>query len=229
MSNLRRWISKAAAAVAPERWKSFAELHYWKQQKQKEGHLSNDHYPYFYTKYFGLPYSFYDGKRILDIGCGPRGSLEWADTAKQRVGLDPLADEYARLGADAHAMEYVASGSESIPFGDGHFDVVCAFNSLDHVSDVEHSIREIKRVTAHNGLFLLMVEINHPPTECEPHELSPHIVDAFGPEFDCITCNVYPPEEQGLYQTLQHRNPVPHPMEYSDQGWLTAQFRRAAR
>jgi len=55
----------------------------------------------------------------LDIGCGPRGSLEWADMTKERYGLDPLANEYLKLGADKHKMKYVASGAEKIPFEDG--------------------------------------------------------------------------------------------------------------
>ena len=40
-------------------------------------------------KYFNLDKSFYKNKRILDVGCGPRGSLEWDDMALERVGLDP--------------------------------------------------------------------------------------------------------------------------------------------
>ena len=29
-----------------------------------------------------------------DIGCGPRGSLEWATMAAERVGLDPPVNKY---------------------------------------------------------------------------------------------------------------------------------------
>ena len=28
------------------------------------------------------------GMRVLDVGCGPRGSLEWATMAARRVGID---------------------------------------------------------------------------------------------------------------------------------------------
>src|SRR4029079_10710133 len=100
----------------------------------------------FYTSHFGLSASDYAGKRILDIGCGPRGSLEWADMTAERVGLDPLADEYLKLGAKNHKMSYVAAPSEKIPFPDGHFDVVCSFNSLDHVDDIPTTINKIIRV-----------------------------------------------------------------------------------
>ena len=105
---------------------------------------------------------------MLDIGCGPRGSLELADTALERVGLDPLAKEYLKLGDASHMMTYVASRSESIPFADGYFDIVCSFNSFDHVADLKRTIiAEIVRVVKPGGLFLLLSEVNHAPTKTE--------------------------------------------------------------
>ena len=53
--------------------------------------------------------------------------------AAERVGLDTLAPKYLKMGADRHKMTYVAASSDAIPFPAQHFDVVCAFNSLDHV------------------------------------------------------------------------------------------------
>jgi ubiquinone/menaquinone biosynthesis C-methylase UbiE len=137
----------------------------------------------FYTDVFGLTTDDYAGKKILDIGCGPRGSLEWANMAEERVGLDPLADKYMKLGAANHKMTYVASPSEQIPFPDGHFDIVTSFNSLDHVDDLARTIHEIKRVAKPNGRFLLIVEIDHPPTPTEPLTLTKDILNSFAPEF----------------------------------------------
>jgi ubiquinone/menaquinone biosynthesis C-methylase UbiE len=97
----------------------------------------------------------------------------------ERVGLDPLADSYLELGADEHAMTYVAAGSEDIPFPDGHFDVVASVNSLDHVDDLDATIAEIKRILAPGGTFLLLTDVNHDPNVCEPQEFSWEIVDAF--------------------------------------------------
>src|SRR3990170_4786073 len=99
--------------------KYYYELEYWQRRKLKEGDLSNEHYKYFYTKHFGLDEPFDKGKRILDIGCGPRGSLEWADMAAERVGIDPLAAEYRTLGMAAHKMTYSPAASEAIPFPSG--------------------------------------------------------------------------------------------------------------
>ena len=97
--------------LIPTKWKEFNELLYWKSQNFNEGVLKNDHYEYFYTTHFGINKSFYDRKIIMDVGCGPRGSLEWAKNSKRKIGLDPLANDYLKLGVDKHSMEYISSPS----------------------------------------------------------------------------------------------------------------------
>jgi ubiquinone/menaquinone biosynthesis C-methylase UbiE len=116
---------------------------------------------------------------MLDVGCGPAGSLEWAHSALERVGADPLADRYGALNHEAHAMTYVTAASEDLPFVDGRFDVVSMFNALDHVDEPEATIRELERVTASGGDILLIVEVDHPPTPTEPHRLNEAILGSF--------------------------------------------------
>ena len=71
--------------------KGEAELNYWLGRYNDEKNVFiNYHYEYFYTEHFHLAKEDFTGKRILDIGCGPRGSLEWADNALVRIGIDPL-------------------------------------------------------------------------------------------------------------------------------------------
>ena len=141
------------------------------------------HYEHFFTEFFGLTREYYEGKAILDVGCGPMGSLEWATHARERVGLDPLADRYRNLLGHAHAMTYVAARSEAIPYSDGHFDVVASFNSLDHVEDVPRTVAEMRRVVSDHGQVLLIVEIGHPPTPTEPHHLDGTLLELFAPDF----------------------------------------------
>jgi SAM-dependent methyltransferase len=160
--------------------KHFHELRYWKTRHAEEGDLScNDWYRVNYTARFGLPASFYADKRVLDVGCGPRGSLEWATMARERVGLDPLADKYRGLGTRNHAMSYVTACSEAIPFEDGHFDVVMAMNSLDHVADVPRTVAEIVRVVTGGGTILVLTSIDHPSTSTEPQSFGPEVFKLF--------------------------------------------------
>jgi SAM-dependent methyltransferase len=194
----------------PHAFKKHFELKYWKDRYAEEkSHFSNSHYEPLYTACYGLRQNDYNGKRVLDIGCGPRGSLEWADMTVQRVGLDPLVPSYLGLGANKHKMEYVASGSENIPFPDAHFDIVACLNALDHVDDLAVTIREIKRVTKPGGFFLLSVEIDHPPTPTEPITLNEVMLQTFGPEFEVLSeFRVGTPCDHNLHRAVMTRLPA---------------------
>src|ERR1700693_1076087 len=199
---LSRLYSRTEARILPLHHKERDETAYWKARLVAEGRLTNEHYLQFYTATFDLEPSFYNGKRILDIGCGPRGSLEWADMAAERVGLDTLVPTYLKMGADRHKMSYVAASSDAIPFSDGHFDAVCAFNSLDHVAYPEKTITEIKRVVRPGGLFLLIVEVNHAPTASEPINLPWSISQAFIDVFTLLDEKRYEIGNRNIYRQI---------------------------
>jgi len=204
------------------------ELFYWTTTYNGAGNtLSNGHYKYFYTTMFGKEKSFYQDKKVLDIGCGPRGSLEWADNAGERVGLDPLADSYKQLGTAEHQMSYVNSRSEDIPFPDNYFDIICSFNSLDHVDDLEKTISEIKRVLSIKGYFFLITDVNHKPTIAEPISFGWNIVDSFTPEFRAYNLQHYEKAGNGMYASIRNeREPYDHSNRAERYGVLAAAFRK---
>jgi len=228
MGILRRIRDRVTLAVHGQtHLKEKYELQYWRARKRNEETLQHSHYAYFYTTQFGFEDAFYDGKRILDIGCGPRGSLEWASMAAQRVGLDPLADSYRELGTDAHAMEYACAPAEAIPFADGHFDVVTSFNSLDHVEDLDATLAEIARVVKPGGWFLLITEVNHPARACEPITFGWDIIDELHQAFEPMDERRYEDDPRGCYSSIREdirfddsRTPADRP------AWLTAKLRR---
>ncbi len=165
------------------RLKLFFELLFWKTKKRKEGNLGHGHYEFFYTEYFSLSKSYYKGKRILDIGCGPRGSLEWATMVEERIGVDPLAHKYLKLGAHKHKMKYVNADAESLPFEDNYFDVICSFNSIDHVKNLDKACFEITRTLKPNGLFLLIVDVHDKPWITEPQKIHWDFISNYFPDF----------------------------------------------
>ena len=164
---------------AGRRRKRDHELSFWRGRFEAEGRLANAQFERFFTEQFGLDRDVFAGKRMLDIGCGPRGSLEWATMAAERVGVDPLVGDYRALGIDEHAMTYVEAGAERLPFPDASFDVVSCFNALDHVDDVTAAIGEITRVARPGAICLLLVEVEHEPTVTEPQSLSWDVLDGF--------------------------------------------------
>ncbi len=213
--------------VSKTKIKEASELAYWKLKKRKEKELNNDHYKYFYIEHFGLSEAFYSGKKVLDVGCGPRGSLEWADMTIERVGLDPLADKYLKLGADAHKMTYVNAGSESIPFPDDYFDVVCSFNSIDHVEDLPTTCQEIRRVLRNGGTFLLIVDIHDEPTINEPQPIDWNFIKKNFSEWDLKEERHFEKSVDGIYQSIRNSIPFDHNNLKDRYGILSARLEKA--
>ena len=181
-----------------------AELEFWQSHPEIVGDGRRE---WAYTELFGIERGWYRGKRVLDVGCGPRGSLDWATDAAARVGLDPLAAEYVRLGVDTDAMEYVAGVAESMPFADASFDVVGSFNSLDHVDNVERAAAEIARVLSPGGLLLLATDVAHRARLTEPQTFGWEVTRVFEPALTLVEERRYA-HTGGFDDSL--RDAVPH-------------------
>jgi SAM-dependent methyltransferase len=115
---------------------------------------------------------FFVNKVVVDIGPGPLGFPD-ACPARVSIGVEPLAQRYADAGlllADSQAI-YLAVGAEAIPLLASSVDVIVARNSLDHVEDPEAVIVECQRLLRPGGTLILNVDVEHTPTEAEPHSL----------------------------------------------------------
>ncbi len=148
--------------------KRLYELTYWRWRYFREKELSHSWYQALFTELPEIDESLYSNKKVVDIGCGPRGSLEWLDDAEIRVGVDPLLTDYLKLGVDKHSSSYVASQAENLPFKSSSVDIVTSFNSLDHVDDLALTLNEIERVLVSGGYFVLLVEVHPKATLSEP-------------------------------------------------------------
>jgi SAM-dependent methyltransferase len=210
------------------RRKGRAELLYWWQRLDEEDELGNRWYEGLFTEPFGLTKEDYAGKRVLDVGCGPRGSLEWADVAAERVGLDPLADSYLRLGADRHAMSYVAGTIENPPLPAGHFDVVASINSLDHVDDIERACRGLARVLAPGGILLILTELRHEVRAAEPQDFSWEVLELFPPQLQVVERRDLERTHDGLGASVRNPKPFDHANERPRPAVLVAKLRKSA-
>lgn len=130
--------------------------------------------------------AFFEGKVVVDIGPGCVGFPD-ACPARLSIGVDPLAEAYAREGLllDSEAI-YLSLPAEGIPLVGGSVDVVVARNSLDHVSRPAVVIREVARLLAPGGDFIVNVDVEHPASLTEPHELTAAQLDAWLCEFEIV-------------------------------------------
>lgn len=201
------------------------ELQYWRERVEVEGSLRASHYEWLFKDHFGLRESSYDGTSVLDVGCGPRGSLEWAAAAALRVGADPLAHPYRELGTGGHAMAYVGASAGALPFRSSSFDIVSSFNSLDHVDELGATVAELMRVLKTGGSLLVIAEVNQQPTIVEPITLT-WDTPALFELLDLVRVRHYEILDTGMFNSIRADALYDHSNSASRTGALSAHFRK---
>jgi SAM-dependent methyltransferase len=98
-----------------------------------------------------------DGAEVLDAGCGAGyGAAFLAAGALSVVGVDRSSEAlaYARANYATPNVSFVLGDVLSLPFADASFDVVCAFETIEHLDDQRAFVREAARVLRPRGTLL---------------------------------------------------------------------------
>ena len=94
--------------------------------------------------------------RILDVGCGTGANLLMLSNYGEAEGVDVSEDalEFCR----ARGLDKVKLGAaEELPYEDGTFDLVTAFDVVEHMDDDLAGLTEMRRVLRPGGRVLLFV------------------------------------------------------------------------
>jgi len=97
------------------------------------------------------------GKDVLDLACGVGyGAAQLARVARTVVGVDvdEEAVEFARGRYAATNIRFEVMDATALGFADASFDVVCAFEAIEHVADPETTVGEVARVLRDDGVFI---------------------------------------------------------------------------
>lgn len=98
------------------------------------------------------------GTRLLDAGCGAGGaSVMAAGMGAQVSGLDASPGMIAVARERLPDRDFRVGDLRSLPFPDSAFDAIIATNSVQFVDDPVVALREIRRVCAPNGRFVMAV------------------------------------------------------------------------
>jgi SAM-dependent methyltransferase len=101
---------------------------------------------------------FAQGKRVLDAGCGAGyGAAELAQSALQVTGLDIAADavEYARATYPIPNLLFLVSSCAATPFRPSSFELIVAFEVIEHLQNYRAFLDECARVVTPQGLFIV--------------------------------------------------------------------------
>ena len=108
----------------------------------------------FYGKYVDSLAMVGNNRRVLDVGCGVGQVVQQL----QNRGLDAQGVDVSEPSireANRRAVRCVLYDGVRLPFPNGHFHAVGAFNVLEHVDEPEDFIRELARVLAPSGRLVI--------------------------------------------------------------------------
>ena len=97
-------------------------------------------------------------KRVLDAGCGVGyGAARLATVARRVVGLEIASEavEAARCRYTGPRLEFLRGDCRALPFSAASFDLVVAFEVIEHLDPWEHLLAESRRVLAPGGKLVV--------------------------------------------------------------------------
>ncbi|HEU4495528.1 MAG TPA: methyltransferase domain-containing protein [Flavobacterium sp.] len=94
--------------------------------------------------------------KILNVGCGPGRSSEYLSEFGRVASIeyDKFCCEFA---AEKTGLEIIQGSITELPFEDNSFDLVCAFDVIEHVEDDALAVAELKRVAKNDAFVLVTV------------------------------------------------------------------------
>lgn len=93
-----------------------------------------------------------DGARLLEVGAGTGHFGAEASKRFRYVGTDISPDAVA-WGRENLGVDLQLADAQNLPFGDNSFDVVVAFDLVEHLPDPESFFREAARVLRCDGFL----------------------------------------------------------------------------
>lgn len=98
------------------------------------------------------------GKRVLDAGCGAGyGSAELARAAESVIGADVAQEaiEFAQANYRRPNLRFQQASCTALPFAAASFDMVVAFEVIEHLEDWRGFLQEACRVLAPAGQLIV--------------------------------------------------------------------------
>ena len=102
-------------------------------------------------------------RRVLDAACGEGygTAMLAAAEASEAVGVDVDEPTIAHAAKRYPGASFSVGDLTALPFGDGRFDLVVSFETIEHVKEPERALDELRRVLADDGVLLISTPNKH--------------------------------------------------------------------
>ena len=143
------------------------------------------HYEHLHRYAFAT--QFVKGKRVLDLACGEGyGSFLCAKHAECVVGIDidPVAVHHASNTYTLENLKFIQGSILDIPIKEENtFDVIICFEAIEHVTDHETLLSEIKRLLKKEGILIISSPNKSLYTDVLDNKNPFHKKELYYPEF----------------------------------------------
>lgn len=121
--------------------------------------------------YFHLPKNYFEGKKVLDAGCGNTAYFQYVMNKYYKVSqqtcldlgkewINPLKSKLNSLDVPLDNFSFVPGSTDKLPFDDETFDFVASNGVLVHLHDIEQAeiaMKELTRVLKKGGhLYVIL-------------------------------------------------------------------------
>ncbi len=107
---------------------------------------------------YAFALQFAEGRRVLDLGCGTGyGTAELARVASAATGIDIAGEavSHARANFARDNVKFLQASCTATGLPDAAFDLITAFEVIEHLEDWRALLAEAKRLLAPDGVFLV--------------------------------------------------------------------------
>lgn len=94
--------------------------------------------------------------RILDAGCGTGLNLKYLERYGDGIGLD-ISPEALKFSKSRGNNALICASADRLPFKSNSFDILCALDLLEHISEDSSTVKEFYRVLKYNGYLIITV------------------------------------------------------------------------
>ena len=139
---------------------------------------------------------FVAGKRVLDVASGEGYGSDWlAASAELVIGIDntPVAVAHARRRyGGAQNLDFLVGDANHLPLPSDSFDVIVAFETIEHLAKPEGFLGELKRVVRKDGIVLISTPDKATHSEESQRHSDYHLREFYLGEFEKVLSAHFP-------------------------------------